>query len=394
MKLNQDNKTIKWILMFGLDVLVAVCAVILICALTPIATSGGTSLSGFVRNSAGVVREHVQRSMFLQATGTDAGEIAVLDGYQGDPSKDGVLTASIFTGAEGELPAQTLTIASGKSLRMTVKDEKDDISAISLKVLTNARDSGIEYSVYKRKNGWINTEGNGEAAGEEYAYDTTEAVMFWLTGEISETYDIWYRAYVQDFGWLDWTYNGQPAGSKDLSLRLEGIEIRFAAKNAVAPGSMERPYMDKKAMQKIFDDLKAEYPEGAYWNHMGGAKNGSITKIPCDHTKNEINCNTYEGKSTIVNNFGIGRQCAGFASMLSDRIFGKDAEATMFYDYDEVCIGDQVRMYDDSHTALIIDKTDEYIVVAECNADYLTCRINWGRKVPRSELDGYFIKRR
>lgn len=142
--------------------------------------------------------------------------------------------------------------------------------------------------------------------------------------------------------------------------------------------------------------LQKEFPSGYYWNHMGSTVNGNyVTTTPCNNKKNGNKyCNEYQGKSTIACGFSIGRQCAGFASMLSDRVFGKNASAIIFYNYDDIRIGDQARINNNSHTVFIIEKTDDYVVVAECNADYNTCVINWGRKIPRSQLKGFYITRR
>lgn len=139
--------------------------------------------------------------------------------------------------------------------------------------------------------------------------------------------------------------------------------------------------------------LKSEYPSGYYWNHAGGAANGSVTQTPCNHKANENYCNTYQGKSNQACGFSIGTQCAGFTSVLSDRIFGKDSPTRIFYNYDDIRIGDQARINNNSHTVFIIEKTDEYVIVTECNADYKTCVINWGRKIYRNNLKGFYITR-
>lgn len=139
--------------------------------------------------------------------------------------------------------------------------------------------------------------------------------------------------------------------------------------------------------------LKSEYPSGYYWNHAGGVANGSVTQTPCNHKSNKNYCNTYQGKSTQSCGFSIGRQCAGFTSMLSDKIFGKDAPTRIFYNYDDIRIGDQARINNNSHTVFILEKTDDYVIVAECNADYKSCVINWGRKIYRNNLKGFYITR-
>jgi len=149
-------------------------------------------------------------------------------------------------------------------------------------------------------------------------------------------------------------------------------------------------------LQKIF-------PSGKYWNHMGqDATNPkesnniySVTDIPCNHYENgEIYCNAHYGKSDELYPYeATCSQCRGFASMLSDFIFGKDAPVRYFEDYDELRIGDQARIDGDYHSVFIIDKTDEYVIVAECNSDLETCQINWGRKILRENMNGWYISR-
>ena len=34
-----------------------------------------------------------------------------------------------------------------------------------------------------------------------------------------------------------------------------------------------------------------------------------------------------------------------------------------------------------------IDKTDEYVIVAECNEDLKSCKISWGRKIMREDME-------
>lgn len=140
--------------------------------------------------------------------------------------------------------------------------------------------------------------------------------------------------------------------------------------------------------------LQKEFPKGKYWNHIENSyTESSVTTTPCNHKAGVYRCNIYNSVSTRACGFQIGGQCAGFASMLSDRIFGKDAPVRIFYNYDDIRVGDQARIDNNGHTVFIIEKTDDYVVVAECNADYKTCIINWGRKIPRSRLKGFYLTR-
>lgn len=149
--------------------------------------------------------------------------------------------------------------------------------------------------------------------------------------------------------------------------------------------------------------LQNLFPDGKYWNHMGKEKSNSkvtnniysVTDTPCKHWKNgESYCNAHYGKSDELYPYNATcTQCRGFASMLSDMVFGEDAPVRYFENYDELRIGDQARIDGDYHTVFIIDKTDEYVIVAECNMDLQTCKIQWGRKILRKNMAGWYISR-
>lgn len=143
--------------------------------------------------------------------------------------------------------------------------------------------------------------------------------------------------------------------------------------------------------------LQKKFPHGAYWNLMGvGNHSGReaweiVTKTPCNHWMyGSTYCNYYYGKSSVpVIGITESIQCLGFASMLSDQIFGKTAPVRVFYEFDELRIGDQIRLTDAEHSMVVTDKKGDQITVAEVNADYSTCRISWGRKLTRRELANY-----
>jgi len=71
-----------------------------------------------------------------------------------------------------------------------------------------------------------------------------EAIKIRLTEPISEAYDVYYRVHAQNFGWLGWTENGNPAGTTGYSYRLEAIEIRLVEKGAEAPGKTIRAFVE------------------------------------------------------------------------------------------------------------------------------------------------------
>lgn len=143
-------------------------------------------------------------------------------------------------------------------------------------------------------------------------------------------------------------------------------------------------------------ELQVIFPNNMYWNHMNGKPSNpyennniySVTDIPCNHNEyGERYCNAYYGKSDDVYPYeATSVQCRGFASLLSDLVFGEDAPVRVFEDYDELRIGDQARIDGDYHSVFIIDKTDEYVIVAECNEDLKSCKISWGRKIMRDDM--------
>ncbi len=134
--------------------------------------------------------------------------------------------------------------------------------------------------------------------------------------------------------------------------------------------------------------LRETLPDGKYWND---GKNG-VTDSPCTHKNGKYDkCNYHHSPVSLLFPFyKWGWQCAGFANLLSDEVFGADTAAYFVYGYDNMRPGDLLRVnYSDGsgHSAFILEKTDEYITVAECNADYKTCLISWGRKITREELE-------
>lgn len=153
---------------------------------------------------------------------------------------------------------------------------------------------------------------------------------------------------------------------------------------------IETSIYDEEAIEAKIQELRAMFTDGKYWNHEEGRKYDvyTVRDIPCNHKANgEGTCNVYASVSNTMYPYKVrGSQCLGFASLCSDYVFGKDAAISKHTDYDKVRVGDQVRLNNDTHSVFVIEKTDEYIVVAECNADYKTCKLSWDRKIFKKDL--------
>ena len=310
-------------------------------------------------------------------------------------AKSSQLSRLVFLEAEstvagvGALPRLILRSGSDDRLLLGVSAPGPKLLSLTVQLKTLGLEGDIDCQLCTETGGWVSSKDKSFMELEPLC-----AVKFNLTGDVANHYHIWYRSYVDSYGWLDWTKDGGPSGSEGMFCRIQAVELSLKRVDEEAPGAVHIPFFDSSDLSKALSLLEREYPDGSYWNRKGTGVNGSVTKIPGNLNENENDCNSYYGISTGILGYEIGRQCAGFTSMLSDRLYGTEAPARVFSDYSELQVGDQARIYEDNHTVLITEKTDDYVRVAECNADYITCQINWGRKIPREEMWGYYITRR
>ena len=103
----------------------------------------------------------------------------------------------------------------------------------------------IEYCTHIEGIGWQDWRSNGEMSGTSGQSKRLEAIKINLTGEMEKQFDIYYRVHAQGYGWLGWTKNGNSAGTEGLSKRLEAIEIVLVEKGEKAPGSTDKPYVQR-----------------------------------------------------------------------------------------------------------------------------------------------------
>ncbi len=117
------------------------------------------------------------------------------------------------------------------------------IEALKISLPSQKIAGSIAYKGHVQDVGWESTwSKDGAVSGEAGSGRRYEAVRIKLTGDLSGYFDIWYRVYVQDMGWMGWTKNGGDAGTSGLNRRIESIQIRTTAKGAAAPGSTDLPF--------------------------------------------------------------------------------------------------------------------------------------------------------
>ena len=120
------------------------------------------------------------------------------------------------------------------------------LEAIRIKLSNNTSYKGtIQYQTHIQDIGWQGWKMKDDTSGTSGQSKRLEAIRIKLTDELAENYDIYYRVHAQSFGWLGWAKNGESAGTAGYSYRLEAIEVKLVEKDGKAPGSTERPYIQR-----------------------------------------------------------------------------------------------------------------------------------------------------
>lgn len=159
-------------------------------------------------------------------------------------------------------------------------------------------------------------------------------------------------------------------------------------------GVSSRSLFQEHVSEKL-SSLREQFPDGKYWNHMGqdipwgDETPGIVTDIPCDHSAyGETYCNFYNGGMENLFSYGSLCECLGFASFLSDQLFGVDAPFYVFNDPKKLRVGDHIRLREYEHSMTVAAISEEGVTVAEVNQNYEDCRISWSRTVSWEELYG------
>lgn len=134
------------------------------------------------------------------------------------------------------------------------------------------------------------------------------------------------------------------------------------------------------------------FEDGRYWNHTPGEEPHSVLSVtdrPCSHSASGCaSCNIYTGAMLEYFPDFIGTQCFGYASLLSDLLFGADAPVSAHNDFSKLRVGDMIQLSETMHSMIVtdIDLEAETITVTQVNSDFETCRIEWNCALTRSAL--------
>lgn len=156
-----------------------------------------------------------------------------------EPETQSTATPSITVTAHvQDIGWQTpVTAKAGETLKVGTSGQSKRLEALSFTLKDAPEGSAIKVRSHVQNIGWqdikefkLNSPSQSLITGTEGKSLRLEAVELTLTGPIADDYDIYYRAHVQNYGWLGWTKNGLRAGSEGYSLRLEALEIKLTPK--------------------------------------------------------------------------------------------------------------------------------------------------------------------
>lgn len=101
----------------------------------------------------------------------------------------------------------------------------------------------IVYNTYVEELGWQYEESfDGDMAGTEGESLKVHAIYLYLTGELEEKYDIYYRVLLDnETVWQGWTLNGEAAGNYKPDRMIQAVQIVLRDKGGLPPKDTGRP---------------------------------------------------------------------------------------------------------------------------------------------------------
>lgn len=101
------------------------------------------------------------------------------------------------------------------------------VVGFAIQLDAGAYEGGIRYRARLKSGRWKAWRYDGR---EITSARKIEAIQIELTGDIAQTYDVVYQAYVQGVGWQRRMRNGEAAGTTGRNLRIESIRVALVSK--------------------------------------------------------------------------------------------------------------------------------------------------------------------
>ena len=92
-------------------------------------------------------------------------------------------------------------------------------------------DIGVQADAHVSTIGWINNQDASQVVGGTVGSGhALEGIRLRLVGNKANSYNLYYRVYIEQFGWLGWANANELAGSENLSLHIQGLQVKAVMK--------------------------------------------------------------------------------------------------------------------------------------------------------------------
>ena len=154
----------------------------------------------------------------------------------GDTTCHFVGVTDTLSGISLGLNGKSLGLEQGKSIILGSESGSEPLTSISLTFENQETLGSIDYSGCFEFGGWSDIVSDGVALNSKNDGRALKAVRLTLAGDLSGSYDIWYRCFDSQKGWLGWACNGADSGTALAGSFLKAIEVRVISKDGGAPG--------------------------------------------------------------------------------------------------------------------------------------------------------------
>lgn len=140
-----------------------------------------------------------------------------------------------------------------------------------------------------------------------------EAVKMELNGDLNNSHNIFYRVYLQNYGWLCWARNGEVAGGIDANLNIQQVQVKIE-RNDIVPQLEGSQLM---ATQVVDISSQSIQPSNGYRSNVkkiGVGNSAKFFKCPEYNVKSGVNkelwldiLNIKENVDTKIRNVAASR---------------------------------------------------------------------------------------
>ncbi len=171
----------------------------------------------------------------------------VKKGAQG-PSTSGVAfkgVADYVTGSAKTINGSAAKVAASGGITTIGSESGGVLRSISASVSNMSADGSLQYRAIRQFAGeqasWLS---DGAAIDNQNDGLQIKAIAFRLSGDLSQKFDVWYRAHDSSRGWLGWAKNGDFAGVSSGSGGVNAVQVVLVRHGANTPGNAAGSYVD------------------------------------------------------------------------------------------------------------------------------------------------------